>query len=163
MPDLFSLDVAFASNAVPADTSQPIVMAYGYALNISPGTWKGQGQTAENLSPGDSVMFTAFDTYPDSTTDIVVEMIISFGEGVTPFVGADGKTAMTSPITFEPTGTSDQVSIGCNVQGISWATPQYTVLPDIPDGTPFECTVVVIIKGGQKFEVDPEMVVEGGG
>ncbi len=165
MPTLYSLDVAFDSDTEPADSNQPVVMAYGFAVELDGGTGgKGEGQTPRKIAQGSNFVFNVFDTSPNSTVDMVTKIEVVFGEGITPFVGADSKTPLGSPIVVNsPGGNTDQTSNGCNVTGVGWNTVTYAVLSDIPDGTPYECTITVTTKNNGTFSVDPEVIIDGGG
>ena len=44
-----------------------------------------------------------------------------------------------------------------------WLSPAYTVAYLGIDPIAFECLVIVTVKNGNSFQIDPEIVVEGGG
>jgi hypothetical protein len=163
MPTLHSLDVAFDSETTPAVADQPVVMAYGYAVRPDGvGSGRPEGQRPRNIAQGSNFVFNVYDTTSNPDIDMVTQIDVFFGEGVTPFVGADGKTALKSPITMKsPAGSTDLTSVGCNVNGVGWATDTYTVLNDIANGTPYEFSVLITTKNGT-FKVDPEVIIDGG-
>lgn len=58
----YSLDLTFASAALPADITKPIALAFAYSNQSNPTTgYVGLGQTKEVLVAGDWVVFSIYD------------------------------------------------------------------------------------------------------
>lgn len=162
MPNLFSLDVVFSSETQPYDISLPVVMAYGFSVEVGT-VWTGQGEEAESVETGSDFYFNAFDlaVSPGSTEG----MEIYFAGGKTPFVDGEGNS-IPNPITVDSKvlqygGTADP-SAGCNITGSRAYAGPYKLGTDI--GT-YTCTVGVTVVPSTgaplNFSVDPEIIVEG--
>lgn len=155
----YSLDVAFSSATQPLSNKDPILaMGFGFAELIPGQHWQGTGQGTETVPRTSQVFFSVFDTAPNP--EIVTMVTIHF-PGPSPFLSAAGETGTT--ISVKPKGSQHGHSAGCNVVGLMWIVGPFVVSGKIKDKTKFEVTVSVTLKDGRVFQVDPEIIVDGGG
>jgi hypothetical protein len=156
----FALDVAFSSATNPLDPTQPM-FAIGYGFSqLPPGThWKGDGQKAQQVQPGSRFYFAAFDTANGAQPVSRIEIHFKRADKKTPFIDTKSPIVLKESNIFSQHGHS----AGCNVVGTMWLSPAYTVAYLGIDPTAFECVVIVTVKNGNSFQIDPEIVVEGGG
>ncbi|MGH9871232.1 MAG: hypothetical protein ACRD9S_02060 [Pyrinomonadaceae bacterium] len=156
----FALDVAFSSATTPLDPTQPM-FAIGYGFSqLPPGThWQGDGQKAQKVLPGSQFYFAAFDIANGAQPVTQIEVRFKRGPKSTPFVNAQNPIVLKQSNLFTQHGHS----AGCNVVGTMWLSNPYTVEYVGADPTTFECVVIVTVKNGNSFQIDPEIVVEGGG
>ena len=177
--DTCHLDVAFSSDATPANPSAPIAMAYGYTDNLL-GSFQGKGQMKETVAPNSLIAFFVFDTAPSPTFNVTSVTVSSVnkhpgqGKPSSPFTDSQWSTG-TIVATGSSTGASNWVpltgpgpstsqSTGCNVQARNWWLGNFNI-GNFP-GQSFELTVTVLTTDNNQhtktFSVDPEMVVDGG-
>jgi hypothetical protein len=158
-PPSYSLDVAFSSAAQPLSKKDPIfAMGFGFSELIPGDHWKGTGQGRETVPRTAHVFFSVYDTANQPET---VTLITLHFPGPSPFVNSGGNTGTT--IKVKPKGSQHGHSAGCNVVGLAWIIGPYVVSDAIEDGAQYEVTVSVTLADGRVFQVDPEIIVEGGG
>ncbi len=160
----FALDVAFSSTAqpLPDNSKNPILaMGYGFAKLLPGGSWKEGGQKTQTILKNCPFYFCAYDTATDGALP-VTRFEIDF-RGATPFKGPDPDGRQKNPIVVKEGLTSQPGrSAGCNTVGTLWLIGPYMVA-NVDDNTEYRCVVTVTVENENSFQIDPEMVVEGGG
>lgn len=155
----YSLDVAFSSATQALSNTDPILaMGFGFAELIPGEHWKGTGQGRETVPRTSQVFFSVYDTAPKPEP---VSLITLHFPGLSPFSNSAGNSGTT--IKVKPKGSQHGHSAGCNVVGLAWIIGPYIVSENITDGATYDVTVSVTLKDGRVFQVDPEIIVEGGG
>lgn len=162
-PTKYSLDVAFSSKTRPIPGNKSSILAMGYGFSELPGvlgsSWGKKGQRTLEMERPCTLRFSVYDTAGALDEPQVDSIEVKFPNG------SPLSPDLEMPIVLSAEELTSQpgLSEGCNVQGLSWFTSDYAVDPKIKKGTEFECIVTVFTRDGHKFQIDPEMQVEGGG